>query len=986
MNGRRLFLLPVIVLALGCSDDRQLMGPRTPTDPSEIISDGAHGGNKDFFFLPPMVPLPLNNPDFELGEFNNALQPSLKIEICELTAENLNAAGRPSETTPCVAGAPLKTFPAGSVKLVNLPKKQWGWWSFFNLPPDGFYYVLWDTRQSNLNVNKYYRIKVLINGSTEPLGVADVDPMSSLKQWQYSKTGEVVQLVDDVWLPIPFRVENHALCEGATQCASTVLTNDNPDGDSQILQVTNEDGVPIAGVQVFDGWLPDDGPQSVVFTIYRVNTGVNNVAAGTQSDPCHANLSLQQFDACFNYSTIPDLGGVQFTATVIAGVCFVLADTEDPREPWVQLWSSEPDDPEDTPKPLRSADASAILTNEEGRNCGTQEVILGSNSSNPLTRLAGLGWHKLTGGVGRMFGVKTAYAVDLGLGGILDDISNIGPALTAKIEALTPTAITVDPGAGAPVRARVVGTKVHNGDPLGAVTAEGNTRGIPGIPVTFALQPGNGTLTPFSGEGEQTPVSQITRHTSSNTTSIHFTGIAGVIWTPPTAAGTYTLTADGQANGGPVTYTATVTAPPDFIISSGTPVLTPSTIPTSGGTITLSAWALTNQGGPLPVISPPMQTGIFLSTDQVLTPDDLLLGNFSTSDAISGETTNRAAQQFSIPARTAGTYYILIVADYSQRVAESNESNNHVSAALTVSAPPPPDLIVSSGSPTLTPSILPSTGGPIQISNYTIRNQGGPVTTEAWIAMGVYLSTDPIITTADWRLDANAVPGINIGAGGVTFVGPTVTLPPRSPGAYYIGILADIENGVVEADESNNYVSSGITVSDFNHFELYSNGSSVCDGAAACPVTNEFASRSVTFSFISNSGAAAAPSLCRTTHGPIGEGSNYGVSPPSTTCSGWQNGSVTMTFSPRPRTVTFQLEGNNLGPDPFPVSAVDAAGNAIPVTAGGAVTYTDHAGNTMRRETRSVTSLNNVATVTVNSGTFILIIDNLTITPVPPVQ
>src|SRR5205085_1888339 len=143
--------------------------PTPPTDPSKIISDGAHGGNKDFFFLPPMVPLPLNNADFELGQFNNTLRSAVRVDICELKAENL-VNGLPSAATGC-NGAPIKTFPAGSTNLVNLPLRQSGWWSLFNLPPDGFYYVLWDTRQSNLNVNKYYRIKVFIDGGTDPLGV-----------------------------------------------------------------------------------------------------------------------------------------------------------------------------------------------------------------------------------------------------------------------------------------------------------------------------------------------------------------------------------------------------------------------------------------------------------------------------------------------------------------------------------------------------------------------------------------------------------------------------------------------------------------------------------------------------------------------------------------------------------------------------------------------------------------------------------------------
>src|SRR5438105_12322024 len=106
----RLLALAALILAMACEGTRQPTAISAPTDPSKVIRDGAHGGNKDFFFLPPLVPLPVNNPDFELGKFNNALRSSLKLEICELKSENLNAQGLPTDATGCIAGAPIKTF------------------------------------------------------------------------------------------------------------------------------------------------------------------------------------------------------------------------------------------------------------------------------------------------------------------------------------------------------------------------------------------------------------------------------------------------------------------------------------------------------------------------------------------------------------------------------------------------------------------------------------------------------------------------------------------------------------------------------------------------------------------------------------------------------------------------------------------------------------------------------------------------------------
>jgi len=562
MQGRRPIALSALALLFGCLDHSptEPTQPSAPMDPSAIISDGAHNnGNPDFFFLPPMVSLPLHNASFELGKFNNGLRPSLKIEICQLASTPVNAQGLPQGNTPCVAGAPLKTFGPGSVQLVNLPLRQNGWWTLFGLPNDGFYYVLWDTRQSNLNVNKYYRIKVFVAGSPDVLlGIADVDPMSNLKQWKFTLTGEVIQLVDNMMLPIPFRVENGggpALC-GGPLCNSMTVTNDNPNGDYQVLPVVGNNG-PIAGAVFPDGWLPVGPglPTSVVVTISSVNTGVNDVAAGTQSNPCHANVLIEQFNGCFKFTTTPTLAGDpetgdQFARDVTVVSCFVLHDTEDPRAQWVQLWSSGPTEPA---HPLVSVSDALVLTAPTEHNCGSNFLtVIGSNApSNSLTQLASDGWRKLKGTLGRLVGVRTAYAIDLGLGGLTRKFSNVGPALTAQIQRVSAAEVILQAGMTTIDSVRIVGTRVHNGGGL--------TTGIGGLPVTFTVSPGNGTLRLI---GSQAPpaatATSITNTLPIDGSPVSGGGFAPVNWTLPSAPGTYTLTATARATGGPVTFTATV--------------------------------------------------------------------------------------------------------------------------------------------------------------------------------------------------------------------------------------------------------------------------------------------------------------------------------------------------------------------------------------------------------------------------------------------
>jgi hypothetical protein len=546
MKGRRLLTLSVLAVALGCQDQNSPTAPaaaKAPPTPSSMISDGAHGGNPDFFFLPPMVSNPVNDLNYEAGRFNETLGPRLTVEVCLLQGPPVNALGQPV-ATDCVVGAPpVKKFAAGSVQLLGMP--------------DGFYQVSWNTRESTLDVTKYYRIRVLIEGSTTELGFADIDPMENKSQVKNTRTGEVIALIDDSTLPIKFRVEKSALCPGENLCTSTIVTNHTPNGEPQIVQVQGSDGSYVAGVLIPDGFLPSTGPQSVVLTITRVNTGANDVAAGTQAIPCHANLPLQQFNSCFNFSTIPELAAIneeghQFVKAITVGVCFVLHDAEDPREPWVQLWSSE-EGGEDT-KPLPSASATQILTGPAGESCGENLVASNSRSSG-LANLASAGWKKLKGGLGMVFGIKTAYAIDVGLGGLSFDLSNIGPALTAEIRRHTDTDLTLGPGATTTSTARIVGTRVHNGGPL--------TTGIGGLPVTFTVAPGHGSLRLLGSEAPG--ASQVTSITNTNPINPESPtsggGFAPVNWTLPETPGTYTLTANGPATGGPVTFTATVPEP-----------------------------------------------------------------------------------------------------------------------------------------------------------------------------------------------------------------------------------------------------------------------------------------------------------------------------------------------------------------------------------------------------------------------------------------
>jgi len=172
---------------------------RSIDGPMFAVSDGAHSGNPDFFFLSPLFSNPNKDPNFEPNAFNGSLRPA--VEICELGAP------APDGSRECIAGPFVKRF-APSAVTVNLT--------------DQLYVVNWNTAESALNVNKFYRISVVV-GSIQ-LGFADVDPVSNGSQLKNVQTGEYIGLVDGRTLPIKFRIESGALCSvDGTPCAAQTI-------------------------------------------------------------------------------------------------------------------------------------------------------------------------------------------------------------------------------------------------------------------------------------------------------------------------------------------------------------------------------------------------------------------------------------------------------------------------------------------------------------------------------------------------------------------------------------------------------------------------------------------------------------------------------------------------------------------------------------------------------------------------------------------
>ena len=186
---------------------------------------------------------------------------------------------------------------------------------------------------------------------------------------------------------------------------------------------------------------------------------------------------------------------------------------------------------------------------------------------------------------------------------------------------------------------------------------------------------------------------------------------------------------------------------------------------------------------------------LYLSTDAAITTADTIVGTRHFWGLSSG-VTDSATTRVTIPTTlSAGTYYIGAIADYNSTLAETNETNNALSGntvIITIGA----DLVMTAVSG---PSSG-TKGASISISN-TVKNQG--TGGAASFIVGLYLSTDPNITTTDLRLGTRSVG--SLAAGASSSATTSVTIPTTvAAGTYYVGAVADYANTAVESNETNN--------------------------------------------------------------------------------------------------------------------------------------------------------------------------------------
>ncbi len=257
-----------------------------------------------------------------------------------------------------------------------------------------------------------------------------------------------------------------------------------------------------------------------------------------------------------------------------------------------------------------------------------------------------------------------------------------------------------------------------------------------------------------------------------------------------------------------ITVTEPPTPLPDLAFPDGTPVATP-TLVGPGDSVDIEPFRIANQGF-YPATS--FSTGIYLSPWLNDIKGGTLLDSFSISGLVQGLPFNVAGRTVTIPANTpAGNYWLGFVVDRKSEVAELDETNNIVARLITVEAGQP-DLRVGSPFEVQNPVLRPFPGFPIpvQVQHIGVVNDGtiasGP------FRVGIYFSHDDNVTTEDELMHSIDVPSL---APGECYCESFLNLfiPWHiPPGVWWIGLIADDTDQVVESNEDNNIVNHHVVL------------------------------------------------------------------------------------------------------------------------------------------------------------------------------
>ena len=230
------------------------------------------------------------------------------------------------------------------------------------------------------------------------------------------------------------------------------------------------------------------------------------------------------------------------------------------------------------------------------------------------------------------------------------------------------------------------------------------------------------------------------------------------------------------------------------------PDLTVTAVSGDAGAVVGGSTVVNNTAQSANAASSNVQVAFYLSTDQVITTSDILLGS-RTIASLAADTPDSAATTVTIPAGTVqGVYYLGAIVDGANSIPESNDTNNSLAAGSSISIGLPagqagalPDLIVSS---VVGPANA-ARGDTVPVST-TVQNVL-PEPVNIPFDVGIYMSLDPVITTADIFLGSRNI--LSLAGNASDTASTNVTIPLQNTALV---TWTDLVNVVVNGNTISN--------------------------------------------------------------------------------------------------------------------------------------------------------------------------------------
>ncbi len=243
-----------------------------------------------------------------------------------------------------------------------------------------------------------------------------------------------------------------------------------------------------------------------------------------------------------------------------------------------------------------------------------------------------------------------------------------------------------------------------------------------------------------------------------------------------------------------------VVVAPDLIVSAATA----PTLAAVNQTVTAS-WTVENIGDG--VASANWIDRIYISSNPTRDGTETLVASFGVGDhvpLVAGQSYTRT-ESITLPSAVRGGAYLFFAANANHAQGESDTTNNYLAAEIEIVAP---DLTVAAVDAPTTAAV----GQFVEVS-WTVSNTGDGTAFNNWYDH-VYLSD-----TADWDGTGHYLTGVYVSsqtplAAGASYgLTRNVTLPAGVIGDKYLVIYTDFNNHQPEIDETNNWTSVPISIS-----------------------------------------------------------------------------------------------------------------------------------------------------------------------------